>query len=124
MKCYKAKWILTSAGKVLEDMAIVVDEGKIIDIIPNAEVNFDEKNVKDLGNAVITPGFIDLLTQFQYTNVGTAKPQSLKNKIKKFFKLLSLKYNFAGVSQSSYSRKWADFDGLFYSGQRRKNCIF
>ena len=108
MKCYKAKWILTSAGKVLEDMAIVVDEGKIIDIIPNAEVNFDEKNVKDLGNAVITPGFIDLLTQFQYTNVGTAKPQSLKNKIKKFFKLLSLKYNFAGVSQSSYSRKWAE----------------
>ena len=33
MKCYKAKWILTSTDKVLEDMAIVVDEGKIIDII-------------------------------------------------------------------------------------------
>lgn len=108
MKCYKAKWILTSADKVLEDMAIVVDEGKIIDIIPNAEVNFDEKNVKDLGNAVITPGFIDLLTQFQYTNVGEAKPQSLKNKIKKIFKFLSLKYNFAGVAQDSYSRKWAE----------------
>lgn len=108
MKCYKAKWILTSADKVLEDMAIVVDEGKIIDIIPNAEVNFDEKNVKDLGNAVITPGFIDLLTQFQYTNVGEAKPQSLRNKIKKIFKFLSLKYNFAGVAQDSYSRKWAE----------------
>ena len=65
MKCYKAKWILTSTDKVLEDMAIVVDEGKIIDIIPNSDVNFDEKHIKDLGNAVITPGFIDLLTQFQ-----------------------------------------------------------
>lgn len=96
MKCYKAKWILTSTDKVLEDMAIVVDEGKIIDIIPNSDVNFDEKHIKDLGNAVITPGFIDLLTQFQYTDIGSAKPQSLKNKIKKFFKVFSLKYNFAG----------------------------
>lgn len=107
MKCYKAKWILTSADEVLRDMAIVVDEGKIIDIIPNSEVHFDEKYVKDLGNAVITPGFIDLLTQYQYTDIGTAKPQSFKNKIKRFFKLFSLKYNFAGVSQENYSRKWA-----------------
>ena len=45
MKCYKAKWILTSTDKVLEDMAIVVDEGKIIDIIPNSDVNFDEKHI-------------------------------------------------------------------------------
>ena len=107
MKCYKAKWILTSADEVLRDMAIVVDEGKIIDIIPNSEVSFDEKFIKDLGNAVITPGFIDLLTQYQYTDIGIVKPQSLKNKIKRFFKLFSLKYNFAGVSQENYSRKWA-----------------
>ena len=107
MKCYKAKWILTSADEVLRDMGIVVDEGKIIDIIPNSDVNFDEKFIKDLGNAVITPGFIDLLTQYQYTDIGIVKPQSLKNKIKRFFKLFSLKYNFAGVSQENYSRKWA-----------------
>ena len=107
MKCYKAKWILTSADEVLRDMAIVVDEGKIIDIIPNSDVNFDEKFIKDLGNAVITPGFIDLLTQYQYTDIGIVKPQSLKNKIKRFFKLFSLKYNFAGVSQENHSRKWA-----------------
>lgn len=108
MRCYKAKWIITSAGNVLEDMALVVDEGKFIDIIPNAEVKFEEKFVKDFGNAVITPGFVDLLTQFQYTEVGIAKPQSLKNKIKKFFKLIALKYNFAGVKENSYSRKWAE----------------
>lgn len=106
MKCYKSKWILTS-DEVLEDMAIVVDEGKIIDIIPNSQVNFEEKFVKDLGNAVITPGFIDMLTQYQYTDILDARPQDFKSKIKRFFKMLSLKYNFAGVAQDNYSRKWA-----------------
>ena len=42
MKCYKAKWILTSEDKVLEDYAIVVDDGKITAIIPNSEVNFEK----------------------------------------------------------------------------------
>lgn len=107
MKCYKSKWILTSADEVLQDMAIVVDEGKIVDIIPNSEVNFEEKYVKDLGNAVITPGFIDLFTQYQFTDIGLAKPQSFSNKLRKFFKTISLKYNFAGVSADNYSRKWA-----------------
>lgn len=107
MKCYKAKWILTSAQDVLEDMAIVVDEGKIIDIIPNSSVQFDEKYVKDLGNAVITPGFIDLLTQYQYTDILDAQPKDLKSKVKRFFKMFSLKYNFAGVRADNYSRKWA-----------------
>lgn len=108
MKCYKAKWILTSSDKVLRDMAIVVDEGKIIDIIPNDSVNFDEKYVKELGNAVITPGFIDLLTQYQYTDILEQNPNDFKRRLKKFFKMLSLKYNFAGVSQENYSRKWAE----------------
>ena len=106
MKCYKAKWILTS-NEVLEDMAIVVDEGKIIDIIPNSQVNFEEKYVKELGNAVITPGFIDLLTQYQYTDILNVKPNDIKSKFKKFFKMFSLKYNFAGVRADNYSRKWA-----------------
>lgn len=107
MKCYKAKWIMTSADAVLEDMAIVVDEGKIIDIIPQSDVNFEERYVKDLGNAVITPGFIDLFTQYQYTELDKLKPVSLKRKLKKIFKTISLKYNFAGVKPNNYSLKWA-----------------
>ena len=107
MKCYKSKWILTSAGEVLRDMAIVVDEGKIIDIIPNSEVNFEEKYVKELGNAVVTSGFIDLLTQYQYTDILDLKPNDFKRKLKKFFRMCALKYNFAGVHQDNYSRKWA-----------------
>ena len=47
MKCYKSKWILTSKDEVLRDMAIVVDEGKIVDIITNSQVNFEEKYVFD-----------------------------------------------------------------------------
>lgn len=108
MKCYKAKWILTSKDEVLRDMAIVVDEGKIIDIIPNSEVNFDEKYIKDYGNSVITAGFVDLLTQYQYTDILDLNPTDFKRRFKKFFKTLSLKYTFAGVSQESYSRKWAN----------------
>ena len=107
MKCYKAKWILTSADEVLRDMAIVVDEGKIVDIIPNSNVHYDEKYVKELGNAVITPGFIDLLTQYQYTDILDLSPNDFKRKFKKCLKMFSLKYNFAGVAQDNYSRKWA-----------------
>ena len=84
MKCYKAKWILTSEDNVLKDSAIVVDEGKIIDIIPNNQVNFEEKYVKELGNAVITPGFIDMLTQVQYTDENITKPCGIKNILKNF----------------------------------------
>ena len=84
MKCYKSKWILTSEGEILKDYAIVVDEGKIIDIIPNSKADFEEKYLKDLGNSVITPGFIDLFTQLQYTEVNDVKPKSLKNKLKRF----------------------------------------
>ena len=120
MKCYKAKWILTSANEVLRDMAIVVDEGKIIDIIPNSEVNFEEKCVKDLGNAVITPGFIDLLTQYQYTDILDLKPNDFKRKLKKFFRMCALKYNFAGVAQDNYSRKWAGILSNYYTLDRNQ----
>lgn len=106
MKCYKAKWILTS-NDVLEDMALVVDEGKFVDIIPASKVDFEEKFIKDFGNAVITPGFVDLLTQYQYTDILEARPKDFKSKIKRLFKMFSLKYIFAGVAQDNYSRKWA-----------------
>jgi len=107
MKCYKSKWIITGEDGVLENMALVVDEGKIVDIIPNNEVNFDEKYVKDLGNSVVTPGFIDLMTQFQYTDITSFKPKSFKNKIKKLISTLRLKDTFAGVKPDEYSYKWA-----------------
>ena len=110
MKCYKSKWIITATGEVLENMALVVDEGKFVDIIPNDRTDkfIPDKELKDLGNCVVTPGFVDLLTQYQYTDVGKIKPNSIKNKIKKFFKTLDKNYTFAGVKSDNYSRKWAN----------------
>ncbi len=107
MKCYKSRWILTAEDEILENMAIVVDEGKFVDIIPNDSVNFEEKYVKDLGNAVVTPGFVDMLTQFQYTDIDSYKPKTFKNKIKKIFSTIYLKNTFAGVRPTVYSHKWA-----------------
>lgn len=109
MKCYKAKWILTSTDEILENKAIVVDEGKFIDIIPIEETSkYAEKYVKDLGNSVVTPGFIDLFTQYQYTDIGSIKPHGIKNRLKNFFQTVAKKYTFAGVKQDNYSRKWAN----------------
>ncbi len=109
MKCYKARWILTSADEVLENKAIVVDEGKFIDIIPIEDASkFEEKYVKNLGNCVITPGFIDMFTQYQYTDIGTTKPCGIKNNLKKFFQTIAKNYTFAGVKPDNYSRKWAN----------------
>ena len=120
MKCYKSKWILTSNQEVLEDMAIVVDEGKIIDIIPNSQVNFEEKYIKNLGNAVITPGFIDLLTQYQYTDILEKKEDNFSYRLKRFFKMLALNFIFAGVRQDNYSRKWAGILSNYYLLDRNR----
>lgn len=109
MKCYKARWILTSTGEVLENKALVVDEGKFIDIIPIEDtVKFSEKEVKDLGNCVVTPGFIDLFTQYQYTDISTIKVHGIKNRFKKFLSKFSKNFIFAGVRNNSYSLKWAN----------------
>ena len=142
MKCYKAKWIITATGEVLEDMALVVDEGKIKEIIPNDKTGkfIPDKELKDLGNAVVTPGFVDLLTQYQFTDIGKFRPTTTKNKIKRFFRTLSKNYNFAGVKANNYSRKWADIlcdyfvfdrsekiqsfkDGMFESIKAGTTCI-
>ncbi len=122
MKCYKAKWILTAEGEILENHAIVVDEGKIIDILPNCDVKFDdeEKIVKELGNAVITPGFIDLFTQYQYTDLNSSKPRCLKRKVKKFLQTVAKKYTFAGVKPDNYSLKWANILSDYFSMDRNE----
>ena len=115
MKCYKSRWILTSTGEVLENKAIVVDEGKFVDIIPNEDASkFEEKYVKDLGNAVVVPGFIDLFTQYQYTDVGLSRPHGVKNRLKKFFQTIAKNYTFAGVRPDNYSRKWADILSAYF----------
>lgn len=124
MKCYKSRWILTSTGEVLENKAIVVDEGKFVEIIDNSETEkFEKKYVKDLGNAVVTPGFIDLFTQYQYTDIGTFKPRGIKASFKKLLQNIAKEYNFAGVSSKTFSRKWADILSNYYVFDRSQKIM-
>lgn len=121
MKAYKAKWILTSTGEVLENKAMIVDEGKIVDIINfGALKDFEQKYIKDLGNSVITAGFVNLFAQLQYSNIGRTNPKSFKNKVKKAFKVFIKNYIFAGVSKKNYSHKWANILCEYFSLAREE----
>ncbi len=105
IRAYKAKWIITSAGEPLEDHYMIVDEGKVVDILPHEKVNFDELlKVKDFGNVVITPGFVNLFAQLQYTDINKYRSNTIKSKLKRLFKNLIRKYIFAGIPQNSYVR--------------------
>jgi len=70
---YKAKWILPANEQVLEDKAIVVKDGKILDIIDGDKVPeyFGEEAYEfyDYENSVLTPGFINMHTHLQYTDI-------------------------------------------------------
>lgn len=105
MRAYKAKWIITSEGEPLENHYMIVDEGKVVDILPYEKVNFDELvKVKDFGNVVITPGFVNLFAQLQYTDINKYRSKTLKSALKRLFKNIIRKYIFAGIPQNSYVR--------------------
>lgn len=86
---YKAKWILAGNEQVLEDKALVVKDGEIVDIIDGgcleSYFNGQEFECYDYGNAVLTPGFINLHTHLQYTDIFTHKPMNKRALIKRFF---------------------------------------
>ena len=106
MDAYKAKWILTASEgdykPVYENYALIVDDGKITDIIPQDDV-YDEiyETVEDFGNSIITPGFINLDANLHYKS-----PTGCKNfftKIKQFFAML-------GTPINNYAMKLADIE--------------
>ena len=120
LRAYKAKWIAT-ADEILENHLLVVDDGHIIDIITEDETsNYELVKIKDFGNALITPGFINMLAHLQYSKINDNKPFSIKNKIKLFFKTLQLKYDFAGMPQNSYVRKIADLQRKYSCADRKQ----
>lgn len=108
-KAYKAKWIIPSDGSILEDCALIVDEGKVQEIIK--QENLDENlysNVKDFKNAVITPGFVNLHNHLQYTDLKQSKISSLRAKFKKFYTVLQKIYFLTGVSKKSFVYRLAN----------------
>ena len=119
MRAYKAKWIITAEGEPLENHYLIVEDGKVIDVLPHEKVNFDDLvKVKDFGNAVITPGFVNLFTQLQYTDINKYRSKTIKSFIKRIFKNIIRKYIFAGIPQNSYVRGLARMYKEYFCWER------
>ncbi len=119
MRAYKAKWIITADGEPLENHYLIVEDGKVIDVLPHEKVNFEELvKVKDFGNAVITPGFVNLFAQLQYTDINKYRSKTLKSNLKRLFKNIIRKYIFAGIPQSSYVRGLARMYKEYFCWER------
>ena len=120
LRAYKAKWIVTAASDVLEDYMLVVDDGQVIDIIPNTqEDKYKLLKIKDFGNSVITPGFVNLLAHLQYGKMEEFKPTSLKNKLKSIYKAWQIKYDLAGMPQYGYSKIMANMYRKYFCSDRK-----
>lgn len=67
---FKARWILPANGKIIENGAFLVENGKIIRVfLNNDSENLDNYEIVDYENAVITPGFINLHTHLQFSDL-------------------------------------------------------
>lgn len=87
-RVFKAKWILPANDEIIEDGFLVLENGKIVNVIKNSDKN--KQNILnnaceiiDCGRAVITPGFINLHTHLQYTDLKkSSKEQSFTDWIR------------------------------------------
>ena len=119
MRAYKAKWIITAENEPLENHYLLVEDGRVIDVLPEEKVKFDELvKVKDFGNAVITPGFVNLFAQLQYTDINKYRSKTLKSKFKRLFKNIIRKYIFAGIPQNNYVRNLARMYKEYFCWER------
>ncbi|MBR5304624.1 MAG: amidohydrolase family protein [Candidatus Gastranaerophilales bacterium] len=101
-KAYKAKWIIPSDGSIYEDCALIVDEGKVQEIVKQETIEEDKFDiVRDFKNALITPGFVNLHSHLQYTDLK-AKNKNLKAKFKKLYTILKKHYFLTGISKKSF----------------------
>lgn len=108
-KAYKAKWIIPSNGNIYENCALIVDEGKVQEIIKQEElVEQNYTNIKDFKNSVITPGFVNLHNHLQYTSIKLPRKASLKRKIKRFYTYLKKAYFLTGINKNSFILKLAN----------------
>lgn len=59
-----ARWVATVSGNVLENNSVIIDQGKIIDILPTTALaeRYRPANLVDLPEQVLLPGLINLHT--------------------------------------------------------------
>ena len=118
-KAYKAKWIIPSDGNVYEDCALIVDEGKVVEIIK--QENIDEtqySHIKDFNNSVITAGFINLHNHLQYSYLEDRKKIDLSAKIKKLYTVFKKHYFLAGISKKSFIYRLANLLSEYFCMSR------
>ena len=120
-KAYKAKWIIPSDGNVYENCVLTVDEGKVVKIIKQEDfVESEYKHIKDYGNSVITPGFVNLHNHLQYSFLNNTKASDFRAKIKKIYTKLKKNYFLAGVSRKSFVCKLADLLSDYFCMSREE----
>ena len=118
-KAFKAKWIIPSDGNVYTDCALIVDEGKVVEIIKQDSLDESQyTNVKDFQNSVITPGFINLHNHLQYSYLEDRKKTDLKAKIKKIYTIFQKHYFLAGISKKSFIYRLANLLSEYFCMSR------
>lgn len=65
----RARWVATVSGDVLENACVIVNQGKIIDILPTAEVDgrYRPADDVDLSEHLLLPGLVNLHTHAAMT---------------------------------------------------------
>ena len=125
-KAYKAKWIIPSDGNIYKDCALVVDEGKVQEIIRQDELDENMlSNIKDFKNSVITPGFVNLHNHLQYTQVKDKKKKDLKEKLKRVYTIFKKYYFLTGISKKSFIYRLANLlSEYFCMSKEEKRASF
>jgi len=93
-RVFKAKWILPADNRVIEDGLLVLEHGKIFDIVENSDIKKQNilnnaSEIIDYGKAIVTPGFINLHAHLQYTDL---KKNQKEQSFPEWIKSLMLQY--------------------------------
>ena len=108
-KAYKAKWIIPSDGNVYENCALVVEGGRITEIIKQENLDCNQyASIKDFGNSVITPGFVNLHNHLQYNGLDLPQKTNLGRKFRKLLTIIQKHYFLAGINKKSYIYRLAN----------------
>ncbi|MFL6283977.1 MAG: amidohydrolase family protein [Pyrinomonadaceae bacterium] len=77
-KIYRARWVLPVTSEPIEDGAVVVEGTRIVGVGARAsmEERFSSADTEDLGEAVITPGFVNCHSHLELTAMrGLLEPE-------------------------------------------------
>ena len=121
-KAYKAKWIIPSDGNVYENCALVVEGGRIAEIIKQENLDCNQyASIKDFGNSVITPGFVNLHNHLQYNGLDLPQKTNLGRKFRKLLTIIQKHYFLVGINKKSYIYRLANLlSDYFCMGRQEK----